>query len=255
MTIQSRQDLVEYIYRKLGAPVIEINLDDTQVEDSITDALQFFQEYHFDGSERRYISQQVTQADIDNKYIQTPPNVSSVSRVFRKQAATIGSGNTSPGNLFDLQHQFTKNEIYEIARNNTGGLLGYYVTFQYISNLDDIINFHLYHRFRKPTRKLHIDTDWQENFPVGSFIVYECFEEINPETFSQIYDNWYLKRLCVAHAKKQWATNIKKFAGIQLPGGVTLDGQTMYSEAIEEITMLEQDVIQKFSEPDGFLIG
>lgn len=250
--LTSRADLKSYVLRKLGSPVIEINIADEQLEDCITDALQFMNEYHVDAIEHRYIAQQVTTQDITNKYITVPAGVSGINQVLKPNDTAFGAGVGE--NLFDIRYHFYRNEIFDLTKSGAG-MSAYYITENYISQLNDIVNFDLRYRFSKVTNRLHVDTNWETTFREGNFIVYECYEEIDPEIYPELYNHWVLKELTAAYAKKQWGTNLTKFTQVQLPGGNMLNGELILNEGKEELERVKNDFIMRFQEPSGIYYG
>lgn len=247
----TREELKQYILTRLGSPVIEINIADEQVDIAIQDAFDFFGEYSVDGMENTFIAHQITQTDIDNRYIPVPVNVTGVNKVFRPRNRSFG---LTGDNLFNIEYYLYRNEIFELAQSG-GGLSSYYITMQQIALMDDILNFNLHYRFSTPTNRLYIDTDWVRNFPVGSFLAFEAYQKLDPEEYPELYNNWVIRDLSTALAKRQWGANLSKYEQIQLPGGVTLNGTTLYEQAELEIDRIKTDFIQKFQEPPEMYVG
>lgn len=242
----SREQFKDWCLRELGFPVIEINVDDDQVEDRIDQAFQYFQQFHFDGVERWYLTHQITQTDKDNKYISIPDSIIGVNRIF-----PIGSTNASV-NMFDLRYQLRLHELYDFTSTS---YVNYVLTQQHIRTLDMLFSGETPVRFNRHTSKLYIDQNWINGVDVDEWIVIECFIIIDPNTYTKVYNDLMLKRLATAYIKKQWGNNMKKFGGMQLPGGITMNGQQIYNEAIEEIKELEQLIRDTYEEPPQFLVG
>lgn len=243
--ITSRAQLKQYVLRKLGEPVINVNIADEQLEDAINDAILYFQEYHFEGCERTYIARKVTAEDKTNKWIPTPSYVRSVTKVFKPYDTAFG---TSIGqSLFDIQYQFFRNEIFELTRSGAQ-LSNFHIVLQYIAEMNDMLNFNMRFRFQSSQSKLHIDTDWNR-FMVDTYLVYEAFEKIDPEDATHLYDHFVLKKLAVLEAKIQWGMNMRKFNGVQLPGGVVMNGEAIYQGAMQEMDAFKENFQTNFQEP------
>lgn len=243
----TRQQLKDYALRRLGAPVIDVNVDDSQVEDCVDDALQFFAEYHFDGVETFYPSHEITQTDIDNKYIDMDAideDIVSVVRMFNVD--------TNGSNMFDVQYQLSLNDFF--GTFTPGTLTNYSITKTHIEMLNDILDPEKNIRFSKVTNRVYGDFDWTE-LTVGNFLVFEAFRVLDPETYTEIYNDVLLKRYITALVKRQWGNNLSKFEGVQLPGGVSFNGQRILDEAREEIDKIEQEVQDKYELPPDFTVG
>ena len=247
MIPSSREDLKTWCLRQLGHPVIEINVDDDQVDDRVDEALQYFQQFHFDGVERWYFKHQITSDDKVNKYIPVAnQNVIGLTRVF-----PISSTNASV-NMFDLRYQLRLHELYDFTSTS---YINYALTQQHIRTLDLLFSGEQPIRFNRHTDKLYIDWNWEYDVMVGEYIIIEGWIIVDPDTYNKVYDDRMLKKLATAYIKRQWGTNMKKFAGMQLPGGITMNGQQIYNEAVEEIENLEKQIRETYEEPPQFLIG
>jgi hypothetical protein len=242
----SRTQLKEYCLRRLGAPVVEINVDDDQVDDRIDDALAFYRDYHYDGTERTYLKHQVTQTDIDNGYITADDTVIGVINIF-----PIGTG-LQANNLFNLRYQITLNEVHDWAGEK---LQNYVASMERIAMLEEILVGKQPLRYNRHTDKIHIDMDWKLRAPVGTYIIIECYKVLDTSTNTSVWGDWWLRQYTTALIKRQWGENLKKFEGMQLPGGVTFNGQTIWQEATEEIQKLEEEVQKNFSMPAMDMIG
>lgn len=322
MAISSRQGLIDYCLRRLGFPVIEINVDDDQIEDRIDDALQYFQEYHFDGVERVYLTHQVgtadlkfsglsapsftqdemltgetsgatctlfalngttakvanvtgnfvagetvtgsesgfsralaatnfyTPGDIQNGYVPIPDSVIGVIRVLPVNSASSGMNNRN--NMFDIIYQFRLNDMYNLL---SADMVYYTQVQQHLSMLDMLLVGDRSIRYNRKMDKMYIDINWEEVFDPGDFILIECYRILDPTTYTQVYDDMFLKRYATALIKRQWGENMKKFGGIQLPGGVILNGKEIYEEAVEEIATIENEMQLKSELPVDFMVG
>ena len=243
----SRQSLKDYALRKLGYPVIDINVDDSQLEDRIDDALEFYGDFHADGYEKVYLSHQITQNDIDNKYIDISNIDSSVIQVVKVFAY---SANTT--NIFDLRYQLALTDFYGLR---TAGTLSHYtIVQQHVSMLQQLLDPEFQIDFTRSTMKLHLRTDW-EKLAVGDYLVVEAYAVIDPDTYTKIYNDRFLKRYVPALFKKQWGANLSKFTGIQLPGGVEFNGREIFDQASQEIEKLEQEARDMYEFPPSFFTG
>lgn len=245
MAVNSRQSLKEYCLRALGAPVLEINVDDDQLEDRIDEALEFFRLYHYDGIEKVYLKHQITQEDKDNRYIPMSDLVYGVERVL-----PITSGAASSKNIFDLQYQLRLNDLYDLTSTS---VIYYSTVMSHLSMLDLMLNGHIIWRFNRFQDRLHLDINWEQHADVGQWIIVECYRAMDPTVYTRLWSEPWLKHYVTALFKKAWATNLKKFSGMQLPGGVTIDGNAMYDEAQTEIKDLEDELMNKSAPLDFFL--
>lgn len=244
----SRQQLKDYALRRLGAPVIDINVDDTQIEDCVDEALQFFAEYHFDGVEMFFPTHQVTQDDIDNKYIDMnaiDENIISITRLFNVDTNSI--------NMFDVSYQLALNDFF--GTFSPGSISHYTITKQHLELLNQILDPEKNIRFSKVTNKLYIDMDWSEDLTVGNYLMMEAYRVLDPEVYTEIYNDRLLKEYITSLIKRQWGNNLSKFSGVQLPGGVEFNGQKILDEAREEINKIEEEVQDKYELPPDFSVG
>jgi hypothetical protein len=244
-TPTTRTELKKYCLRRLGAPVVEINVDDDQVDDRIDDALEFYRDYHYDGSERIFLKHQITETDKTNQYIDIPTTVMGIVNVF-----PIGTG-LQANNLFNLRYQISLNEVHDWASER---IQHYVASMERISLLEELLVGKQPLRFNRHTDKMHLDMDWNR-VSVGEYIIIECYKVLDPDTYTSVWGDWWLRQYCTALIKRQWGENMKKFEGMQLPGGVTFNGQTIWAEAQEEILRLEEEVQKKFSMPAMDMIG
>jgi hypothetical protein len=244
--ITTRQGLIDYCLRSLGAPVVEINVAEEQVDDRIDEAIEHFRLYHYDGIEKVYLKHQLTAADITNQYITLSDLIYGVTRVF-----PVASGTSTSKSIFDLQYQLRLNDLYDLTSTS---IIYYSQVMSHLSLLDMTLNGHPLYRFNKLTNKLYIEASWSEEMKEGKYILVECYRALDPTTVTKMYNDKWLKHFATAQIKKQWATNLKKFSGMQLPGGVTIDGNALYDEAVQEIKDLEDDIRDK-SAPLDFYLG
>ena len=246
MAITTRQGLIDYCLRALGEPVVEINVDDQQVEDRVDEAIEYFRQYHYDGIEKVYLKHLVTQDDVTQKSIPINDLIYGVTRVF-----PIAAGTSTSKSIFDLQYQLRLNDLYDLTSTS---VIYYSMVMSHLALLDLTLNGHPLYRFNRLTNRLYIDENWVENIVPGSYILVECYRALDPATTPRVYNDNWLKPYVTALIKKQWATNLKKFNGLQLPGGVTIDGDRLYQEANEELKELKEEIINK-SAPLEFMMG
>jgi len=242
----SREELKKYCLRRLGHPVIEINVDEDQMQDRIDDALAFYRDYHYDGSERTFYKHQVTSTDQTNGYIAIPSNIIGVVNVF-----PVGTG-LNANNLFNLRYQITLNDVYDWSHAK---VQNYVSSMERIALLEELFVGKQPLRFNRHMDRLFIDMDWSERTSVGEYLIIEAYRQLDPDTYTSVWGDWWLRRYTTALFKKQWGENLKKFEGMQLPGGVQFNGQTIWNEADEEIKALEEEVVNRYSMPSMDMIG
>ena len=319
MAVSTRAGLKEYALRDLGAPVLEINVDDDQLEDRLDEALDYWRLYHYEGVEQIYLKQQIRASEIvlttsvaanfdlveiitgassgataevcrestrtssgtlllvrningtftageaitgansgttattvsitlreyDNRYVEIPDYVWGVTKILSAGQAS------SSKNIFDLQYQLRLNDLYDLTSTS---LIYYKTVMSHLALLDLELNGHQGFRYNRLNNRLYLDANWATDFILGDYIIVQSYRAMDPTTWSKVYNEPWLKHYVTALFKRQWATNLKKFSGIQLPGGVTLDGDKLYAEAMEEIDKLEQDLMTK-SAPLDFFMG
>jgi len=245
----SRATLIKYCKRALGAPVIEINIDDDQIDDRIDEALQFYQHYHTDATEKVFLKHQVTQTDIDNEYIPIPEVVTDVVRVL-----PISQSSSISADMFDVKYQMHLNDMYKLGY--MGNILEYVQTQQHMSTVDLLVNSDDKRiSFNRHRDRLDIVMDWSIEVSVGDFIVIEAYRIVDPDTFTDVYNDYYLKKYATALIKKQWGANLIKFEGMVMPGGVTFNGRQIFDDAVEELLKLEEEVRLNWEQPVDFYVG
>ena len=242
----SRQELKDYCLRRLGAPVIDINVDDEQVEDRVDDALKYYQDYHYDGTERIFLKHQLTTEDISNEYITIPEAVIGVVRVF-----DIGDAIQS-STLFNIRYQIHLNDLFDFTSTT---YVPYVTAMRHVEMLEEIFVGKKPIRFQRHKNQLNIDMDWSQDVIAGDFVIIEAYRILDPDTFTDVYGDRWLARYTTALIKRQWGENLKKFEGMTLPGGVTFNGQKIWEEATEEINKLEEEMISSYSLPVADMMG
>jgi hypothetical protein len=254
MIPQNRSDLVTYCLRKLGFPVIEINLDRDQIEDRVDEAISLWSQFHFDAVRKFYMSYQLKQADINNKWIPVEPLVIGVNRIFTLSTDQVNSGSTNNFNMFDINYQIRLNELYDFT---SADYVYFELANQHIRTLEMLFIGETPIRYNQYENKLWLDLDWQGTVSVGSYIIAEVWGTLDLTTVSTNSfwnDNW-LKRYTTALLKRQWGENLKKFQGVQLPGGISLNGQQIWNEADTQCTALEQELRDIYEMPPQFEVG
>ena len=244
-TPTTRTEFKKYCLRELGHPVVEINVDEDQVQDRIDDALDYYRDFHYDGSFEDYYKHVVTSSDITNGYITLDEDIHSVVDIF-----PVGQGLNS-SNLFNLKYHITLNEIYDWAH---GQFSSYTMTKERIALLNEIFVGKQLFRFNRNTDKLYIDMDWAL-MTAGEYIIIKCYRTTDASTYADVWSDRWLRKYATQLIKRQWGTNLKKFSGMQLPGGLTFNGEQIYQEADEEIKRLEEEVINTYSMPSYDMIG
>ena len=247
MAITSKPLLKEYCLRRLGHPVIEINVDEEQCDDRVDDALQYFAEYHFDGVEKVFLKHTITQTDIDNEYIAMADPVISVIRVL-----PIPNFNAFQTGFFNEEFQL---RIQDLNSFTGSSLINWQMSLQNWSMVDHLFTVTPTIHFNRKQNKLYLETNWSDKFSVGDILIVEAYRILDPSTYTEIYDDMFLKKYTAALIKRQWGENLKKFEGVQLPGGVTLNGKTIYDEAVEEINKIEEEMNMKWELPPTGLLG
>ena len=246
----TRRQLIDFCLRRLGEPVIEVNVDEDQLQDKIDDAIQVYQEYHSDATTRVYLKHLVTADDVSNEYIVLDNDIIFVSRLF-----AISSTFNQSFNFFDVKYQMMLNDIADL--NNYAGDLAYYEQMQqYLSLLDQKLNGMPLTQFSRRENKLYIFGDFaDQDIQAGDYIVAEVYRTLNPNTYESIYNDKWLKDYATALIKHQWGQNLIKFEGMTLPGGVTMNGRQLYDDAQSEIERLLEQVRSEHELPVDFYVG
>ena len=263
----TRETLKQYCLRNLGKPVIDVNVDDDQVEDRLDEALQYFAQYHTDGVERMYLKYLVTADDITrmttdqsesvtedsvttawkraDNFLVVPTTVISVINVFPlSDRANL--------NMFDVRYQLRLNDLYDFSSTS---VINYDIVLRHLDFLDHILVGEKPLRFNQMDNRLYIDMDWSEDLQVGEFLVIECYRKLDPATFTDINNDIFLKRYVTALFKKQWGANLSKFNGVTMLGGVQLNGQQIYTEALADIEKLEQEIRSTYELNPAIMMG
>jgi len=241
----TRSEFKEYCLRKLGKPVIEINVDDDQVEDRIDESLRYFWDYHFDGAEKVYYKHQITSTDKANKYITLPENIIGAVKIF-----PVGQSlNTM--NLFNIRYQIALNDLYTLT---TQSMVPYVMAMQHIQFLEEILVGQKPIRYNRHKNRLHIDMDW-DLAVLNEYLVVEAYQVVDPATYSDVWGDRWLALYTSAQIKYQWGTNLTKFTGMVLPGGVQFNGEKIMDDAKAEIESLEQEMMTSYTLPAYHMVG
>tara|TARA_E500000318_G_scaffold108288_2_gene118879 strand:+ start:1694 stop:2509 length:816 start_codon:yes stop_codon:yes gene_type:complete len=266
----SKSTFKEYCLRNLGKGVIDINVSDDQADDRIDEALQYFAQYHYDGIEKMYLKYQITQEDVDRaasndttsatdtvdntitasftegkNFIPMPSAVISVLQIFPFD-------DIATNNMFDIRYQLRLNDLYDFSSTS---VIHYQMTMQHLDYLSHILVGEKPIRFNQHQNRLYIDMDFANDISVGEFIIIECYRKLDPNTYVDIYDDIYLKRYATALIKRQWGANLSKFTGVQLLGGVEMNGAELYSQAQQDIERLEEQIQLSYELPPEYMMG
>lgn len=242
----SRQEFKDYVLRSLGRPVIEINVDDDQVEDRIDQALKYYGDYHFDATERTYYKHQVTDADKVNKYITLPENIIGAVSIF-----SIGDPSVRADDLFNIRYQIALNDLYTLT---SVSLVPYYMVMQHLATIQELLVGRQPIRFTRHRNRLMVDMDWA-TLNTGEYLLVEAYEVIDPEVYTDVWGDRWLALYTEQLIKRQWGTNLKKYDGMQMPGGITFNGQKIYDEADADIKRIEEEMIMNYSLPVMDMVG
>ena len=274
----TRQGLIDYCLRRLGAPVLEINVDDEQIDDLVDDAIQYFNERHYDGVEKMYLKYKITSDDIargrakgtngvgivtttgtstivgtattfsfyeNSNYIQVPDSVIGIERIFKFDTSSISGG------MFSIKYQLFLNDLYYF---NSVELLQYSMVKSYLEDIDFLLTTDKQVRFNKRQDRLYLDIDWGSQ-AADDFIVIECYRALDPASFSQIYNDSFVKQYLTALIKRQWGQNLIKFNGVKLPGGIELNGRQLYEDGLRDLEEIKQRMSLEYELPPMDLIG
>ena len=266
-TPTSKSELKEYALRRLGKPVLEINVSDDQCDDAIDYTLQKFQQFHYDGAERVYLKHKITQADLDrakdtndttttsvagnstwlesNTYIEIPQHILSIEGIF-------SFTDKGTANIFDIRYQMRLNDLYDFTSTQ---FYHYYMIQQHLGTIDFLLEGIKPTRYIATQNRLYLDMDWQADVLLDQYFVIKCWRALDPLTWTEIYDNMWVKDYVSAKIKKQWGANMTKFQNVQMPGGVTLNGEMIYNDAVQELKDLDEQLRQQWETPPLDMIG
>jgi len=278
--ITNRIEFKDYCLRRLGAPVLEINVSHEQIEDAIDDGIQLYQERHFDGVERMYLKYKITQADIDrgtgkntdgvgivtttvnssavsglgtvtsnwyetSNFLEVPDAVLGIEKIFKFDTSSISGG------MFSIKYQLFLNDLYYF---NSVNLLQYAMTKSYLEDIDHLLTTDKQIRFNKRQSRLYLDIDWGAE-SVDNWLILDCYRALDPATFGTMLNDLFLKQWVTASIKKQWGINMSKFKGVKLPGGIEMNGSEIYSEAVRELDTLRGRMASEWELPPYDFIG
>jgi len=280
----SREELTNYCLRRLGEPVVEINVDTEQIEDLIDDGIQYFQERHFDGVERMYLKYKLTEDDINrgnatnetgtsntlgitttsgisttvsgmttmtnsfyetSNFIQVPDSVIGIEKIFKFDSSTISGG------MFSIKYQLFLNDLYQF---NSIDLLQYSMVKTYLEDIDFLLTPDKQIRFNKRQGRLYLDMDWNSETK-DTYLIIDCYRILDPNTFTDVYNDSFLKKYVTALIKRQWGQNLLKFRGTRLPGGIELNGRELYEDAEKDLEDIKQRMTLEYELPPYDFIG
>ena len=242
----SRATFKEYCLRKLGKPVIEINVDDDQVDDRIDECIRYYWDYHFDGTEKTYYKHLITDQTKIDKYITLPENIIGAIRIFQ-----IGDPSLRASDMFNIRYQIALNDLYQLT---TVSLLPYYMAMQHLGTITELLVGQQPIRYNRHTNKMYVDMDWTK-IDVGQYLLIEAYEVIDPDTYTNAWGDRWLQEYTTQKIKYQWGSNLTKFTGMVLPGGVQFNGEKILDDAEKAIEKLEADMISSYSLPVADMIG
>lgn len=242
----SRSEFKEFCLRSLGKGAIEINVTDEQVEDRIDEALQYYRDYHYSGSQKTYLKHQVTDQNKQDKYIEMTEDVFSVVRIFDLNETTLTSSD-----MFNVQYQYVLHNIHDIAQFS---LVPYFMMRQQLTEIQYLLVGKKPIRYNRHNNKLYLDMDWNQ-ISTGDYLVIEAYITVDPETYSDVWNDRWLQKYTSALIKRNWGMNLVKYEGVQLPGGITFNGRQIYDDALTEISELEQEMLMNYSEMPRDMIG
>ena len=245
MVPTNRAEFTEYCLRKLGKPVIEINVDEDQVSDRIDEALRYYWDYHFDGSEKTYYKRIITEEDINNKYIMMPDNIIGVVNIF-----DLGSA-LGLNNLFNIRYQIALNDLYTLT---SVSMVPYYMAMNHVQFLEQMLIGKKPLRYNRHINRLYIDMSWDQ-IAAGNYLVVEAYQVVDPDLYTKAWADRWLARYASCLIKQQWGQNLKKFEGMKMPGGLVFNGQKIFDEATSERADLEKEMIFTYSLPAADMIG
>ncbi len=275
----TRKELVQYCKRQLGAPVLEINVDDDQIDDLVDDAFQYFNERHFDGVEKMYMKYKISEEDINrgsaknetgvgivtttatsvnsgagtftsswyetSNFIQVPDSVIGIEKIFKFDTSSISGG------MFSIKYQLFLNDLYYF---NSINLLQYAMTKSYLEDIDHLLTTDKQIRFNQRQDRLYLDLDWGAQ-QIDDWIIIECYRALDPDTFAGVYNDSFVKKYLTALIKRQWGQNLIKFKGTKLPGGVELNGREIYDDAVQDLADIKERMSTEYELPPLDMIG
>ena len=245
-TPTTKAEFKEYCLRKLGKPVIEINVDDDQVDDRVDEALRYWYDYHFDGSERVYYKHAITETDVENKYITLPENIIGAVSIF-----SMGDPSIRSDDLFNIRYQIALNDLYTLTNVS---LVPYYMVMEHLALMNELLVGKQPIRYSRHKDRLYVDMDWN-TVAIGEFLLVEAYEVVDPEVYTDAYNDRWLQNYATTLIKEQWGSNLTKFTGMTLPGGVQFNGEKIYDDAVAERRKLEDEMISSYSLPVLDMIG
>src|SRR5210317_2315868 len=244
----SRQGLIDYCLRRLGSPVLEITVDEDQIEDRVDDALQKYQEFHSDATVRVFLKHQMTAQDIANRYVTLSSDILYVRRVFPFNPMY------SNDNMFDIRYQMMLNSLGDFMQF-AGGMSYYYQLEQYLDFLDSVLTGEPIVTFSRNQNRLYLHGNFEDKDVIeGEYILMEAYQQVDENTYN-VWNDIFMKDYTTQLIKQQWGSNLIKFEGMQLPGGVTMNGRQLYDDATQELQRLEEKLRLEYELPVDFFMG
>ena len=240
-------------------------MSDDQCDDAIDYAIQKFQQFHYEGAERVYLKHLFTAADIQagktnvsslgkdgttqwleqSTFLSVPDHITAVEGIF-----TFTDKGTR--NMFDIRYQMRLNDLYDFTSTQ---FYHYYMIQQHLESIDFILEGMKPIRYQQVQNKVYLDFDWSEDALEDQYIIIKCYRALDPTTWTEIYNQMWLKDYATAKIKKQWGQNLTKFQNVQMPGGVTLNGEMIYNDAVEELKILDEQLRTTWETPPLDMIG
>jgi hypothetical protein len=245
-TPTTRDEFTKNCLRRLGWPVINIDVSDDQLDDRVDEALEYYAQFHYNGTEKVYWSHQITPTDITNRYVTTPTNINGIVSIFSMSDPSIRADD-----MFNIRYQIALNDLYSLTSIS---MVPYYMVMQHLSLINEILVGKQPLRWNELTGVLHIDMDWH-SVVVGQFILVEAYQTVSADATPKIWADRWLQKYTTALIKRQWGSNLGKFVNVQMLGGVTFNGDKIYNDAINEIETIEHEMLYSFSEPPEMMVN
>lgn len=242
----TREEFKNFCLRNLGKGVIEVNVSDDQVDDSVDEALSFYADYHFDATDKVYYKHQITSIDIQNKFITVPDNIMGVVNVF-----PIGWIAGRSSDVFTAQYQIIVDTLFTASNSS---LVPYYMTMEHLTTISQLLTGQQPLRYSRHMNRVYIDMDW-DKVKAEEYVIIEAYQVIDPDQFQDVWKDRWLQKYCTQLIKRKMGTNLSKYSGMQLPGGLTFNGDKIYAEADEAIAKMEQDMLMSYAKPPMDMFG
>lgn len=242
----TRQEFADLCLRKLGDPVIDINVANSQIDDRIDEALSFYADYHFDSTELTYVKHLIDANTVATQAVQMPDNIIGVTKVFE-----VGDPSSGGGDIFNIRYQIALNDLYTLTNTS---MIPYYMSMQQLALIQEMLVGKTPIRFNRHMNIVYVDK-MKASLDEGSYLLFECYRVVSGEDYPNVWKDRWLQNYATALIKRQWGSNITKFSGLQLPGGVQFNGEKIYDDATNEIQRMEEEMLDKYSLPPMFEVG